>query len=195
MSLRRILHFGNTEEQYRFCPDEILYIEAVKGEEKSTVFLLNSENVYSLPIGLGKVAKIIDDTLQGLPDSLCKIGRSNIINLKYLSDDIGKNTIRLVADVDGTSIEKELILYAKTCEELKKYRKSSKTIQEFYQRNHFEGGYVVKSPIGSQGDISLEVVTNTGSSNMGFMIKEYEPCERPESYYDIEDDQIMFLGV
>lgn len=196
MSLQRILHFGNTEEQYRFCPEEIMYIEAVKGEEKSTVFLLNSENVYSLPIGLGKVAKIIDDTLQGLPDSLCKVGRSVILNLKYISDIIGANTIRLVANVNGTLIEKDLILYAKACEELAKYLNSTKARQKAYQQQHFEGGYVARSLGGNRGDISLDIVRSTSSSStMGFMIMNYEPCERPESYYDIDEDQIMFLGV
>lgn len=182
MSLQRNLYFGNTEEIYRFCSEEIFYMQAVYGKEETTVFLINNKDSYILPNGLGFVSKVIDDALLKTSNTMCRIGRSTIINFKYLSIIIGTDTIRLVADVDGQPIEENIKLSVAACEKLAKTKGISKAKQKEYQHKHFEKGYSIKTLGGGPG------VT-------GFMIKEYEPLERPESYYDIGDDEIMFLGV
>ena len=182
MGLKRILHFGNTEEIYRFCPEEILYMQAVNGMEETKVFLINHRDTYILPNGLGYVSKIIDDALLKTTNSMCRIGRSSIINLQYLSDIIGTDTVRLVAEVDGITTEENLRISVAACTKLAERRGVSKEAQKEYQRLHFEGGYIEKH-IGG------------GGGYLGFIIKEYEPCARPERYYDINDDEIMFLGV
>ena len=159
-------------------------MQAVNGEEQTKIFLKNNNDCYILPNGLGYVAKVIDDTLLETDDkTMLKVGRSTIINSKCLSDIIGTNTIRLVADVDGQTIETDVPgLSAAACTKLAKTKGLSKAQQRDYQHRHFEPGYRITSSGG-------------GSGYFGFLIKEYEPCERPESYYDIDDDEIMFLGV
>ena len=74
MSIKRNLRFGNTEEMFQFCPEEILYMQPVNGAEETTVFLVNGD-YYFLPNGLGYVSKVIDDTLlrsRGTGNSLCR---------------------------------------------------------------------------------------------------------------------------
>ena len=43
MSIKRDLHLGNTEESFWFCPEEILYMQAVTNEKETKVVLLNNE--------------------------------------------------------------------------------------------------------------------------------------------------------
>ncbi len=181
MNIIRNLHFGNTEEMFQFCPEEILFMQAVYGEEETTVFLVNKD-YYSLPNGLGYVSKVIDDTLlksENKINSICRIGRSTIINLDYLNI-IGTDTIKLIANIDGISTEESVRIPINACNELAKSRGLSKKQQKNYQIKHFQGGYVE------------EIL---GGGYTSFIIRTYEPCERPESYYDIGDDEIMFLGV
>ena len=183
MNIKRDLRFGNTEELFQFCPEEILYMQAVSGEEETTVFLVNRD-YYFLPNGLGYVSSVIDNNLlrsRRTENSVCRIGRSTIINLDYL-DIIGTDTIRLIANINGMSIEECLKMPVEKCNELAKIRGLTKKQQKDYQIKHFKGGYVEK-------------ILGGGPGYTGFMIKTYEPCERPESYYDIGDDEIMFLGV
>ena len=59
----------------------------------------------------------------------------------------------------------------------------TKRQQKNYQIGHFQGGYVEKTFGGG------------GQGYTDFMVGIDEPCERPESYYDIDDNEIMFLGV
>jgi len=184
MSIKRSLRFGNTEEIFQFCPEEILYMQAVYREEATRGFLVNTDS-YILPNGLGNVSKVIDDISlrTRITDiSVCKIGRSTIINLNYL-DIIGTDTIRLVANINGVSTEESLNIPVDKCNELAKIRGLTKKQQKDYQIKHFKGGYVEKKFGGGPAGYT------------GFMITSYEPCERPESYYDIGDDEIMFLGV
>ena len=184
MSIKRNLRFGNTEEMFQFCPEEILYMQTVNGAEETTVFLVNGD-YYSLPNGLGYVSKVIDDTLlrsRGTGNSLCRIGRSTIINLDYL-DIIEKGTIRLLANIDGISTKESLTISNAACDKLAQMRGLTKRQQKNYQIGHFQGGYVEKTFGGG------------GQGYTGFMVRTYEPCERPESYYDIDDNEIMFLGV
>ena len=184
MSIKRNLRFGNTEEMFQFCPEEILYMQAVYGEEETTVFLVNND-CYILPNGLGYVSKVIDDNLlktRRTNNSVCRIGRSTIINLNYL-DIIGTDTIRLMANINGVSAEGNLKIPVVACNELAKMRGLTKRQQKDYQIEHFKGGYVEKKFGGGPAGYT------------GFMITSYEPCERPESFYDIGDDEIMFLGV
>ena len=115
-NLRRNLRFGNTEEVYRFCPEEILYMAAVTGKEETKVHLINNES-YTLPNGLGYVKNVIRAALLETDNIMTEIGRSTVINSMYLSD-IGTNTIRLVADVDGQTIETDICgLPAAVCKE------------------------------------------------------------------------------
>lgn len=183
MSIQRNLHFGNTEEIYQFCPEEILYMQAVCGEEETKVFLINKD-IYILPNGLGRVSKVIDDTLLKLKttNTMCRIGRSNIINFNYLSDFIGTDTIRLVADVDGRLMEEKIKISVAACKILAKKQGVSKAEQKQYQHEHFEHGYNITT-------------LGAGSPYTGFICREYEPRERSVDYYDIGDDEIMFLGV
>lgn len=51
MSINRNLRFGNTEEVFQFCPEEILYMQPVYGKEETTVFLVNND-CYILPNNL-----------------------------------------------------------------------------------------------------------------------------------------------
>ena len=183
MSIKRNLRFGNTEEMFQFCPEEILYMHAVYGEEETTVFLVNND-CYILPNGLGYISKVIAETLlksRRTNCSVCRIGRSTIINLNYLSI-IGTDTIRLVAEIDGIKTEENIKVSNRACEKIASAKGLTKRKQEEYQRMHFDGGYVSSSYGGGPGSI-------------GFMVTTYEPCERPESYYDINEDEIMFLGV
>jgi len=184
MSIKRSLRFGNTEEIFQFCPEEILYMQAVYREEATRVFLVNTDS-YILPNGLGYVSKVIDDTslrTRITDNSVCKIGRSTIINLEYL-DIIGTDMIRLMANINGVSTEGSIKIPVVQCNELAKMRGLTKKQQKDYQIKHFKGGYVEKKFGGGPAGYT------------GFMITSYEPCERPESYYDIGDDEIMFLGV
>ena len=184
MSIKRSLRFGNTEEIFQFCPEEILYMQAVYREEATRVFLVNTDS-YILPNGLGYVSKVIDDTslrTRITDNSVCKIGRSTIINLNYL-DIIGTDTIRLMANINGVSTEESLNIPVVVCDKLAQMRGLSKRQQNNYQIDHYQGGYVEKTFGGG------------GQGYTGFMVRTYEPCERPESYYDIDDDEIMFLGV
>ena len=184
MGIKRNLRFGNTEEMFQFCPEEILYMQPVNGVEETTVFLVNGD-YYFLPNGLGYVSKVIDETLlrsKGTGNSLCRIGRSTIINLDYL-DIIEKGTIRLLANIDGISTKESLTISNAACDKLAQMRGLTKRQQKNYQIDHFQGGYVEKTFGGG------------GQGYTGFMVRTYEPCERPESYYDIDDNEIMFLGV
>lgn len=56
MSINRNLRFGNTEEVFLFCPEEILYMQPVYGKEETTVFLVNND-CYILPNSLKYVSK------------------------------------------------------------------------------------------------------------------------------------------
>lgn len=201
-NLRRNLRFGNTEETYRFCPEEILYMTTVYGEEKTKVHLINND-CYILPNGLGYVKNVIHASLLETDNTMTKIGRSTIFNATYLSD-IGTNTIRLVADVDGQTIETYIDnLPAAACKEIAETKGLSKAQKREYQRKkqakkrslskaqqrddlyrHFENGYNFE-PFGGRTTLNC----------LGFMVEEKEPRECPESDYDIDDDEIMFLGV
>ena len=179
----RNLRFGNTEEIYQFCPEEILYMQTVPGREETNVFLVNND-CYILPNGLGAVSKIIDSNLlrsRRTDNSVCRIGRSTIINLDYL-DIIGTDTIRLMANINGNSTRENIRISAEACNKLAETRGFSRRQQRNYQIEHFANGYV-------------EEILGGGSGYTGFMARTYEPCDRPESYYDISDDEIMFLGV
>lgn len=183
MSINRNLRFGNTEEVFLFCPEEILYMQPVYGKEETTVFLVNND-CYILPNSLKYVSKVIDDNLlksRRANNSVCRIGRYAIINFDYL-DIIGTDTIRLLANINGVSTEESLKIPVRQCNKLAKMRGLTKKQQKDYQIKHFKGGYVEK-------------ILGGGPGYTGFMIRTYEPCERPESYYDIDDDEIMFLGV
>jgi hypothetical protein len=183
MNIKRNLRFGNTEEMFQFCPEEILYMQAVSGEEETTVFLVNRD-YYFLPNGLGYVSKVIDDTLLRsgrTNNSVCRIGRSTIINLDYLNV-IENNTICLVADINGLTTKGEVGVSSSACEKLEKLRALTKKQQKDYQIENFKVGYDEKTLGGGPG-------------YTGFMVRTFEPRERPESYYDIGDDEIMFLGV
>lgn len=183
MNIKRNLRFGNTEEIFQFCPEEILYMQAVNGEEETTVFLVNRD-YYFLPNGLGYVSKVIDDTLlrsRRTNNSVCRIGRSTIINLDYLNN-IENNTIYLIAEINGLTIKGEISVSSNACEKLGKMRALTKKQQKDYQIEHFKGGYDEKTFGGGPG-------------YTGFMVRSYEPRERSENYYDIGDDEIMFLGV
>lgn len=186
MNVKRLLRFGNTEEIYRFCPEEILYMQAVTGERETIVFMTNNKDYYCVPNGLGHVAQVIDETLRKrlrTSNTMVTCGRSTIINKKYLGDVIGTGCIRLVAEVDGVKNEVDVKLPVDKCEMLAKVKGLSKAEQKEYQRKHFPDGYVRKSFGGGGGRYT------------GFMIETYEACDRPESFYDIQDDEIMFLGV
>ena len=102
--------------------------------------------------------------------------------MNYL-DIIGTDTIRLVANINGVSTEESLNIPVVVCDKLAQMRGLTKRQQKTYQIDHFQGGYVEKTFGGG------------GQGYTGFMVRTYEPCERPESYYDIDDDEIMFLGV
>lgn len=201
--MKRIIRIGNTEEHYTFRPEEILYAETIKGEERTSVHLLN-QTIYTLPCGLSVFAKTIDDSMirmhtmersywrdrsqaidnsmrSTLRTSIVRLGRSYLANYEYIVK-AQDGIVDLCAEVEDKTIEDRIIISRKACSILSDMiGKKIHQLERFQHDNH-SNGYT-------------EVYSGGSGGYTGFMSREYKPTKRDDTYYDIEDDDILFLGM
>lgn len=176
--MKRTIHIGNTEEHYQFCPEEILYVETVKGEEKIKVHLLNG-NSYDVPCLLKECAQKIDNSLMKSDQTMIRIGRFFVVNNEYVKSAENGN-VTLSADIEGTDSTK-IKISPKACAKLQDLiGKDDRSLLDFQHENHSDG---YNKQISGDGRYT------------SFMIVRYVPKERDDAYYDIDDDDILILGI
>lgn len=182
----RRLFLGNTEVGFRFCFEEIFYISTIPNTERCEVFLVNGQK-YEVPNALKRISKAIDDGLhedfyKGTGLSFAPAGKAFIINMAYLNDDIGIDHVRFKADVGGTTPSiLDVKLPREVCENLAMARKLDRRAQRAYQQEHYPDGF--------------KIIHKGSGSGTAFLSDEYVVIDRDESYYDIGEGEIMFLGV
>jgi hypothetical protein len=201
--MKRCVHLGNTEELYRFCPDEILWVESDsenKGMERTKVTLVNN-NVYVIPQNLTGVCKCLGDATcdTSWKGTFLQSGRYYAVNLKYLNK-VNDRSVELVyIKKNGDEEKKTLSLSKKACNELKVAGSlSAQELQDRQKDRHPEGYTKTCSSsdhFKSEGDDKFRF---GGNLLIGYQIKMddvYVPCERPESFYEIDDDDFLYLGI
>lgn len=160
--MKRNIHLGNTEEQYRFCSEEILYIATGEKEGYITAVLLNN-NQYTIPSTLTRASKCIYDLHSD--GELLLAGKRYIINMKYLRS-VSSQSVCLKAPAGVGCSEATLHLSSKACAKL--------TGREFEMIRSLDSFGFLAGYMTDSGD--------------------YNPCNLKESFFDIDDDDIMFLG-
>jgi len=160
--MTRNIHLGNTEEQYRFCSEEILYIATGEKEGYITAVLLNN-NQYTIPSTLTRASKCIYDLNSG--GELLLAGKRYIINMKYLRSVTGQS-VRLMAPAGVGCSEATLHLSSRACATLANLNS---------RHSQMPGGL----------GFLAGYMTDSG---------DYHRRDVPESSFDIDDDDIMFLG-
>ncbi len=181
---RRLL-LGNTEVGFRFCFEEIFYICTIPNTERCEIILVNGQK-YEVPNALNRISKAIDDELHeniynGTEHSFAPAGKAFIINMAYLND-IGIDHVRFKADVgDTTPSILDVKLPRDVCENLAMARKLDRRAQRAYQQKHYPDGF--------------KIIRKGSGFGTAFLVDEYVVIERDESYYDIDEGEIMFLGV
>ncbi|MCR4918379.1 MAG: hypothetical protein K5928_00985 [Prevotella sp.] len=184
--MERKLLLGNTEVGFLFCPEEILYISTIPNMEKCEVFLVNGQK-YEVPNSRKNICKKINDEYKKEINKftacrLIPVGKPFVLNLDYLSEDIGIDHVHLKANIGGEVLfELNLQVSEKVCKELAMARGLDKKAQRKYQQEHYPNGY--------------KIIRRGGTYGTAFIQVEYVAIDRDESYYDIGDDEIMFLGV
>lgn len=176
--MKRTIHIGNTEEHYHFCPEEILYAETVTGKEKTKVHLLNG-NSYDVPCLLSDWAQETDNSLMKSDQTMIQIGRFFVVNNEYVKSAENGN-VTLSADIEGTDSTK-IKISPKACAKLQDLiGKDNRSLLDFQHENHSDG---YNKQISGDGRYT------------SFMIVRYVPKERDDAYYDIDDDDILILGI
>lgn len=160
--MKRNIHLGNTEEQYRFCSEEILYIATGEKEGYITAVLLNN-NQYTIPSTLTRASKCIYDLHSD--GELLLAGKRYIINMKYLRS-VSSQSVRLMAPAGVGCSEATLHLSSKACATLASLDS---------RRSQMPGGL----------GFLAGYMTDSG---------DYPPRNLEESFFNINDDDIMFLG-
>jgi uncharacterized protein YlzI (FlbEa/FlbD family) len=184
--MERIILLGNTEVGFRFCPEEIFYISTIPDKEKCEVFLVNGQK-YEVPNSRKSICKRIDDEYKKdinrfTACRLIPVGKFLILNLDYLSEDIGIDHVLLKANIGGdVLLEFNLQVSEDICKKLAMARGLDKKGQRRYQQEHYPDGY--------------KIIRKGGTYGTAFIQEEYIVIDRDESYYDIDADGIMFLGV
>lgn len=181
--MNRIIHIGNTEEKYMLRPDELLYIETVKGQEKMEAHLLNG-SVYTLPSTLTVLSETIDDatrntTYEGV---ILQIGRSLLLNHNYLKEAI-EGTVLLEATIGDKTVCKKLQISKKACSKLASLIDQSKWKLKQYQEDNHPEGYDVWSS------------GSPGGGYIGFIMRKFTPKKRDGRFYEIDDDDLLILGL
>lgn len=181
--MNRIIRIGNTEEKYMLRPDELLYIETVKGQEKMEAHLLNGY-VYTLPSTLTTLSKTIDDatrntTYEGV---ILQIGRSLLLNYNYLKEAI-EGIVLLEATIGDKTVSKKLQIPKKACSELASLIGQSKGNLKRYQEDNHPEGYDVRSS------------GSPGGGCIGFIMRKFTPKKRESGFYEIDDDDLLILGL
>lgn len=174
--MKRTIHIGNTEEHYHFCPEEILYAETVKGEEKTKVHLLNG-NSYDVPCLLNEWARTTDHSLMKSDQTMIRIGRFYVVNNEYVKS-AENGIVTLSADIEDST---DINISPKACAKLQYLiGKDDSSLLDFQHENHSDG---------------YNKQISGGGRYSSFMIVRYVPKERDDAYYDIDDDDILILGI
>ncbi len=181
--MNRIIRIGNTEEKYMLRPDELLYLETVKGQEKMEAHLLNG-SVYTLPSTLTALSETIDDatrntTYEGV---ILQIGRSLLLNHNYLKEAI-EGTVLLDATIGDKTVCKKLQISKKACSKLASLIDQSKWKLKQYQEDNHPEGYDVWSS------------GSPGGGCIGFIMRKFTPKKRDGRFYEIDDDDLLILGL
>ena len=210
--MNRIIRIGNTEEKYMLRPDELLYLETVKGQEKMEAHLLNG-SVYTLPSTLTALSETIDDatrntTYEGV---ILQIGRSLLLNHNYLKEAI-EGTVLLEATIgdktvcrgalwasaakyspvmerrgrrslQNVSCNKMPEISKKACSKLASLIDQSKWKLKQYQEDNHPEGYDVWSS------------GSPGGGCIGFIMRKFTPKKRDGRFYEIDDDDLLILGL
>ena len=178
--MKRTIHIGNTEEHYHFCPEEILYAETVKGEEKFKVHLLNG-NSYDVPCLLNEWARTTDNSLMKSDQKMIRLGRFYVVNNEYVKS-AENGIVTLSADIEVKNrTEIKIKISPKACATLQYLiGKDYRSLLDFQHENHSDG---YNKQISGDGRYT------------SFMIVRYVPKERDDAYYDIDDDDILILGI
>lgn len=175
--MKRTIHICNTEEHYHFCPEEILYAKTVTGKEKTKVHLLNG-NSYDVPCSLNDWAQEIDNSLMKSDQKMIRLGRFFVVNNEYVKSAENGN-VTLSADIEGTN-RAEIKISPKACAKLQDLiGKDYRSLLDFQHENHSDG-------------YNKQI---SGGRYTSFMIVRYVPKERDDAYYDIDDDDILILGI
>lgn len=181
--MNRIIHIGNTEEKYMLRPDELLYIETVKGQEKMEAHLLNN-CVYTLPSTLTTLSKTIDDATRNTTyeGEILQIGRFLLLNLNYLKE-ANDGTVLLEATIGDNTVSKNLQISKQACSKLASLiGKSKRKLQQYQEDNHPDGYDVWSSG-------------SPGGGCIGFIMRRVTPKKREGGFYEIEDDDLLILGL
>ena len=148
---------------------------------------------------MGSVVDYIKDALKPTDKVMMCIGRDTIFNRQYFCGVVDKGTIRLMAEVDGQQIETTIQASDSACKHLKKTRGMNKEQLRDYLENHSknrrsmtilsEGHRFPDFRVNSRG--LTHALQRGDNEYLGFTIRP----DAQEDYYDINDDEIMFLGV
>jgi hypothetical protein len=181
--MNRIIRIGNTEEKYMLRPDELLYVETVKEQEKMEAHLLNG-CAYTLPSTLTALAKTIDDatrntTYKGV---LLQIGRFLLLNLNYLKE-ANDGTVLLEATIGDKTVSKKLQISQKACSKLASLIGKKQWELKRYQEDNHPDGYDVWSS------------GSPGGGCIGFIMRRVTPKKREGRFYEIDDDDLLILGL